>query len=169
MRPSGEASRPEPRPEAAAASAASGPTPGAVPVESWSKVLPRGDAQQQTASKTNLTANVRLTKAGYPIDWTTWFRDTLFGPASWRTDTDIHGNPLEGADIPFVVTIDGVGLGTVELEITHAPHRESHQRNHTTALRWGPLLSTIQATDYTGYTLTLERMSDETFRLDISE
>lgn len=52
--------------------------------------------------------------------------------------------------------------------MTHAPHRESRQSNHTTVLRWGPLLGTMRATDYTGAALTLERMSDGTFRLDVS-
>lgn len=144
------------------------PTPGAVPVERWTKVLPRGDAQQQTASKTNLTANVRLTQAGHAIDWRRWFRDDLFGSATWRKDIDVNNNPIERADIPFLVRIAGVTLGTIELEVTYAPHREAGQANHTTVLRWGPLLNTLRAIDYTGYTLTLERMSDDTFRLDIS-
>jgi hypothetical protein len=144
------------------------PTPGAVPIKTWSKVLPRGDAQQQTGSTTNVTANVRLTQAKHDIDWRTWFRTDLFGPATWRADTDINGNPIERARIPFVVTVDGVSLGTMELEVTHAPHRESGQANHTTVLRWGPLQETLRSTDYTGYTLTLVRMSDDTFRLDIS-
>jgi hypothetical protein len=139
----------------------------ATTVKSWSKVLPPGDAQQQGAANTNLTANVRLTKAGHDIDWRTWFRGDLFGPASWRGDTDTNGNPIERADLPLAVTIGGVSLGTMELEVTHAPHREAGQANHTTVLRWGPLLPTLKATDYTGHTLTLRRMSDGTFALDI--
>lgn len=144
----------------------SGPT--AVAVASWRKVLPRGDAQQQTGASTNVTANVRLTKQGHEIDATTWFRQELFGPAAWHSDTDINGNPIERAEVPFVVTIDGVPLGTVVLEVTHGPHRESDQHNHTTVLRWGQLQSTMRSTDYTGRTLTLERLSDDTYRLDIS-
>jgi len=147
---------------------ASEPAANAVPVETWNKVLPRGDAQQQRSSGTNITGNVRLTKAGHDIEWTTWFRQTLFGPAAWRTDHDVNGNPIERADIPFQVTIDGVSFGTVGLEVTHAPHRESGQANHTTVLRWGQLLETMRATDYTDHTLTLERMSDGSYRLDVS-
>jgi len=137
-------------------------------VATWTKVLPRGDAQQQKSPQTNITGNVRLTQAGHDIQWTTWFRDTLFEPASWRTDQDVNGHDIERAVIPFQVTIDGVLLGTHELEVTHAPHRESRQKNHTTVLRWGPLSETMRATDYTDWTLTLERMSDNSYRLDVS-
>ena len=61
------------------------PTPAsaATTVETWSKELPRGDAQQ-TRSGTNPTGNLRLTQAGQSIDWTTWFRQVLFATASWR-------------------------------------------------------------------------------------
>lgn len=135
---------------------------------SWTKVLPRGDAQQQLSSRTNVTGNVRLTQAKHDIDWTTWFREDLFGSAAWRPDTDIKGSPIERADIPFQVTIDGLGLGTIELEVTHAPHRESGQSNHTTVLRWGPLMGTMRGTDYTGYTLTLAQLPGGSFELDIS-
>jgi PLD-like domain len=143
------------------------PTRGG-PVKTWSKVLPRGDAQQQTASNTNVTANVRLTKAKHDIDSRTWFRDELFSTARWRKQRDVNGNPIELADVPFLVTIDGAQLGTMTLEVTHAPHRESKQHNHTTVLRWGPLQDTMRATNYTDRTLTLERMSNDTYRLDIS-
>lgn len=144
------------------------PSTAATPTvaSSWSKVLPRGDAQHPPQG--NPTGNIRLTQAKHKIPWLTWFRQDLFAPASWTTEQDVHGNDIERAMIPFQVTIQGVPLGTMELEATYAPHRESEQRNHTTVLRWGPLLETLQATDYTGSTLTLERLSDNTYRLDIS-
>lgn len=134
---------------------------------SWSKVLPRGDAQQ-VAPGTNPTGNLRLTKAKHDIDWTRWFRDDLFGSAAWRKGSDVGGKPIEVADIPFAVTIAGVALGQITLQITHAAHRESGQHNHTTVLRWGPLLPTVRATDYTKYTVTLARLTDGSFALDVS-
>lgn len=138
-------------------------------IERWSKVLPRGDAQQQASARTHETGNVRLTQAKHDIDWRTWFRQQLFdSPVQWRQGEDINGKLIERAQIPFDVTIKGVALGTVELEVTYAPHREAGQANHTTVLRWGPLQDTIRAADYTGCTLTLQRMSDASYRLDIS-
>lgn len=132
----------------------------------WSKVLPAGDAQHPPSG--NPTGNLRLTKAGHDIDWLTWFRTDLFRPAAWRTATDVNGNAIERATIPFDVTINGLALGTKELEVTHAPHRESGQSNHTTVLRWGPLLGVLQEQDYTRFTVSLERMSNGSYRLDIS-
>jgi hypothetical protein len=134
---------------------------------SWSKVLPKGDAQQ-VAPGTNPTGNLRLTKAKHEIDWTKWFREDLFGSTAWRTASDVGGKPIEVVDIPFAVTIAGVALGQVTLQVTHAAHRESGQHNHTTVLRWGPLLSTMRATDYTKHTVTLARLSDGSFALDVS-
>jgi hypothetical protein len=134
---------------------------------SWSKVLPRGDAQQ-VAPGTNPTGNLRLTKAKHDIDWTKWFRDDLFGSAAWSKGSDVGGKPIEVADIPFAVTIAGVALGQLTLQVTHAAHRESGQHNHTTVLRWGPLLRTMRATDYTKHTVTLAHLSDGSFALDVS-
>lgn len=143
------------------------PTPRPTPVASWSKVLPKGDAQQ-VPEGTNPTGNLRLTKAKHNIDWTTWFRRDLFGSAPWRQGLDGSNKPIEMVDIPFDVTVGGVALGQITLQLTHAPHRESGQRNHTTVLRWGLLLPTMRATDYTKHTVTITRRSNNTFALDIS-
>ncbi len=135
-------------------------------VESWTKELPRGDAQR-TKPGTNPTGNLRLTQAGHPISWTTWFRRNLFGPATWRDDVDRRGNAIERADVPMEVFIDGRSVGVLTFKITHAPHRESEQANHTTALHWGPLAQALKNNDYTGYTLMLARMSDGSYRLSL--
>lgn len=144
------------------------PSPPVEALAAWSKVLPRGDAQQQQSPGTNPTGNVRLTQAGHEINWRNWFRRTLFATASWHSALDTKGNEIERTAIPFEVTIAGVNLGSVELDVTHAPHREAGQANHTTVLHWGSLMSAMRAADYTGFTLTLERMSDGTYRLDVS-
>jgi hypothetical protein len=143
------------------------PTPPPAAVASWSKVLPKGDAQQ-VAAGTNPTGNLRLTQAKHDIDWTTWFREDLFGSAPWRQGFDGSNKPVEMVDIPFDVTVNGVAFGPITLQLTHAPHRESGQRNHTTVLRWGSLLPTMRATDYTKHTVTITRRSNDTFALDIS-
>jgi len=141
--------------------------PAAVTVASWSKVLPRGDAQH-TRAGTNPTGNLRLTQARHDIDQTTWFRHQLFGPEPWTATTDGRGNPRETVTVPFHVTVRGSSLGVVSLRVDHAPHRESGQHNHTTVVHWGPLLPVLRATDYTGDTVTLARLSDGSYRLDVS-
>ncbi len=135
---------------------------------SWTKRLPATDAQQPPSPKSNPVGNLRLTKAGNPIDWRTWFREDMFGAASWFPGEDSKGNPIETATVQFLVTITGQSHGTVGLRVDHAPHRESGQHNHATVLHWGPLMPVLRATDYTGHTVTLRRMSDGAYRLDIS-
>ena len=137
-------------------------------VATWSKVLPAGDAQQQPNPATNPTGNLRLTQAGHQIDWRTYFRQTLFASAAWTPGTDSHGNAIESAVVPILVTVNGTSLGVLTFNISHAKHRESGQSNHTTVLHWGPLMSALRTTDYTGYTVTLSRLNDGTYTLDIS-
>jgi hypothetical protein len=62
------------RPRGSLPAAGAPPTPQPAAVASWSKVLPKGDAQQ-VAAGTNPTGNLRLTQAKHEIDWTTWFRE----------------------------------------------------------------------------------------------
>ena len=147
--------------------ARSEPPPDETPVEVWTKELSQTDAQQRP-QPTKPTGNVRLVKSGHVIDSRTWFREVLFGSAAWRREADIHNKPIDRADIPFSIEIDGEARGTMELQVTDAQHRQSDQHNHTTVLRWGALLPILRATDYTGYRLTLARMSDDSFRLDIA-
>lgn len=148
----------------------SAPSGGGAPtvVAWWDKKLPAGDAQQQPNPNTNPTGNLRLTQAKHPIDWRTWFRNVFFAGAAWVADSDSNGNAIERTTVPMDVTIFGISMGTMHFDVTHAKHRESGQANHTTVLHWGQLMPTLQATDYTGDTVTLSRLSDGTYRLDIS-
>jgi len=141
---------------------------GAVGVARWTKVLPASDAQHPPSPNSNPLGNMRLTKAGHQIEWLTWFRHELFGPAAWHDETDRKGNPIEVAEIPFAVTIAGEPLGVRTLKVDHAPHRESGQSNHASVLHWGPLAPVLRETNYSDYTLTLERLADDSYRLDIS-
>ena len=138
------------------------------PVASWTKVLPPSDAQHPPSPRSNPLGNVRLTKAKHDIDWLTWFRHQLFGPEEWTTVEDREGNDVEIAWVPFAVTIDGRSHGVVALQVDHAVHRESDQHNHATVLHWGSLGLVLRKTDYSDYVLTLQRMSDGSYRLDIS-
>jgi hypothetical protein len=53
------------------------------------------------------------------------------------------------------------------LTLVHDPRFESHQGNRTTLLRWGPLNEYLRAHDLTGKYLTLEALSDGSYRLFI--
>lgn len=159
-----------PPPVVPSGSGSGGPNVGGLPVaKQWNKVLPRGDAQQQTNPSTNVTGNIRLTKAGHDINWRTWFRDDLFAaPAVWSPAVDSGGQPIETADIPMDVTIGGVSQGQMTFHVSHAPHRESGQANHTTVLHWGPLMQTLTANDHTGDVVTISRLNGGGFVLTIA-
>ena len=67
------------------------------------------------------------------------------------------------------MTIAGESRGVVVLQVDHAPHRESGQHNHAHGPPLGPhSMQVLRATNYTGHTVALERMSDGSYRLDIS-
>ena len=139
-----------------------------VPAATWTKRLRKTDAQHPPSAKSNPVGSARLTKARHKISSLTWFREELFGPAAWSAGRDSKDNPIETATVSFLVSIDGQSHGLVDLKVDHAPHRVSDQDNHATVLHWGDLSPLLRDTDYTGHTLTLQRMSDGSYRLDIS-
>lgn len=110
-------------------------SPGAVEVApasavvAWSKELGHADAQQPISPHTNPIGNLRLTRSGHDIEHRTWFRQVLFGPPAWADAQDSQGNDIEEAVVPVLVTIGGVDLGTIDLRVSHAPHREAGQGN----------------------------------------
>jgi hypothetical protein len=143
-----------------------GPDP--TPVEIWTKKLPASDAQQPPSPNSNPLGNLRLTKSSHEIEWLTWFREEMFGAENWTDGLDRMGNPIQTATVSFAVTIDGQSHGSVDLVVDHAAHREEEQSNHATVLHWGTLLPILRESDYTGYMLTIQRMADGSFRLDLS-
>jgi hypothetical protein len=157
----------------------SGPPPAApvpvggkaTPVATWTKELSPSDAQHppsKGSKPSHAIGNVRLVEAGNPIDWRVWFRHDLFAAATWNEKRDRNRNKLEVAVVTFDVTIDGKSFGRVDLRVDHAPHRESGQDNHATILHWDSLSPLLRKKNYTGYVLTLQRMSDGSYRLDVS-
>jgi hypothetical protein len=137
-------------------------------VASWSKTLGHADAQQRVRPETNPTGNLRLAKAGHDIDHLTWFRYHLFGPATWTPGQDSRGNPIEEATVSIEVTVGGVGLGATDLRVTHGEHRVARQGNVPTWLHWGARVGPIlRETDYTGHTVTIERLGNASYRLRI--
>jgi len=155
-----------PAPPATAAPATETRTAG-VPADvelRWFKQLPKADAQQNAG---NQTGNLRLTQAGHDIDWLSFFREDFFGDADWRVDRDHAGNPKEVAFVEFDVVFHDEPLGQQVLRVAHAPHRESGQHNHATALHWDDLNARLRQSDYTGSWVVLERLQGGSFRLRI--
>lgn len=139
--------------------------PGAVS-KRWFKELPNSDAQHPQTG--NPTGALRLTKAKHPIDWRTYFRHDFFAGTYWQTTQSQHGQTLDYANVTFDVVINGNALGARTLRVDHAPHREQGQSNVPTDLKWGNLSPDLLGTDYTGYWVVLERLTNGGFRLEIT-
>jgi hypothetical protein len=153
-------------PQTAAVPAA--PLPAPTIVGSWEKEMRPADAQHPENPETNPTGRLGLGQAGHDIDHRTWFRNDLFGSATWAATTDRNGNPIEEAIVPFDVTIGGTPHGQINLKLSHAPHRQSTRGSVITILHWGALAPVLRANDYAGHTVTLARMSDGSYRLEIA-
>ena len=132
----------------------------------WCKQLSSSDAQQVT-SATNPTGKLRLSKAGFPIDHRTAFRQEMFGKQNWQPKI-LRGNAYEVAEIDFDVVVRGNALGTLKLTIDHAPHRIAGQNNVPTILAWGLRLNQIlRTTNYVGDWVVIERDTKGEFHLTI--
>lgn len=138
-------------------------------VASWSKTLSHTDAQQPALSGTNPTGHLKLSRAGRrDVDHVTWFRHELFGAATWTAAQDGHENPIDEATIPMQVKVGGIDVGTLELRVSHGEHRVADQGNVPTWLHWGTQLAQVlRETDYSGHTVTIERLDDDSYRLRI--
>jgi HKD family nuclease len=135
-------------------------------VARWRKQLTRSDsAQPRQGSQT--TGALRFTKAGQPINQATWFREWLFANEVWQPDPSHVGRELASAR--FEVSINGVPMGTHELQVKYDAERESGQHNFTTDLKWGPLSPILRSDDFTGQWVTVEKLSDDALRLTIAE
>lgn len=134
-------------------------------VARWSKLIPQADAQRLVGSNTSNT--LTLTRANNDIDKTTWFRHTLFGDQAWYS---VQGSTRhERAAVVFEVE----GLGTrfaEEMIVEHNLRHESSQSNRVTSIRWGQATRRLLRDTYnvTGQTVTVERFSDQTFRISFT-
>lgn len=163
-RPPGREETRPPRPPARQPPRA--PAPTARIVRRWTKELPASDGQRPPHAGTNPTGNVRLVKAGNPIDWRTYFREEMFGSADWVSETP--GSAKEVATVEFRVTVDGRDEGAHSLLVSHDPNREAGQANHMTVLHWGELIPLLASRDFTGYRLVLEELVDGTHHLELT-
>lgn len=133
----------------------------------WWKRLSASDAQHPPRAGSAVTGVLRLSKAGHPINWRTYFRRDFFGEMEWRS-RPVSGRAGEETFVPFRVTILGEDLGTVTLRIDHAPHREADQDNVPTVLHWGDLAPTLRDTNYTNHYVILTRSEDGSYALEVA-
>lgn len=148
------------------------PSPATTPSSSavarrWYRQMSPSDAQQPPGAGTAVTGNVKLNRAGHAIDQTTYFRHDFFGGLPWSSETTPRG-PKETTVVSFRVTINGNDLGPFDLTVDHADFREAGQGNVTTWLHWGSLNPVMRATNYAGSYVVLERLSDDSFNLEIT-
>lgn len=136
-----------------------------VSVQRCCKKMSATDALQNAG---HIIGNIRLTKARHDIDFLTFFRTILFDNAHWTQSTDINGNAVESAQVGFDVRINGSHLGHRTLEVSHAPHRESGQKNHASVLYWGTeIRKLLRKTSYVGHWIVIARSEGGRFTLTV--
>jgi hypothetical protein len=149
-------------------STAGGVAASAVAVDMrWFKRLASSDAQHPPKAGSNVTGVLRLVQAGHPIDQTNYFRHNFFASLPWAGTPKPRG-VLEQTVVPFSVVLNGVNLGVHNLRVDNAAYREAGQRNHTSVLHWDDLGPTLAAVDYTGHFVVLERLTDGSYRLEVT-
>jgi hypothetical protein len=133
-------------------------------VHRWFKQLPLSDAQRLPGSS-HPSGHVTLTQARHPIDQAIYFRHTFFGSAAWRR----LARGRERATITAHVSIMGRSRGRLSLEVDHNPAFGAGQRNRVSTLRWGAISDYLRTqVNVAGQWLTLEAMSDGTYRLVVA-
>lgn len=133
----------------------------------WWKRLSASDAQHPPGAGSAVTGVLRLSKAGHPINWRTYFRRDFFGESEWRPRS-VSGRAGEETFVDFAVTVLGRDVGSVTLRIDHAPHREADQDNVPTVLHWGELAPLLHETNYTNHYVILSRYEDGSHALEIA-
>lgn len=149
-------------------SAAPATTPVGHVTRRWYKKLPRSDAQR-LGGTSNPSGTVTLVAAGLSVgDAVTYFRYNFFGAEDWRTVDAATGR--EQAEVTFEVVLDSVSQGEQTLIVDYNPQFGSDQHNREVMLRWGPTLNRYlrAEADRTGDFVSLEQLSDGTYRLTIA-
>lgn len=141
------------------------PAPGVA--KRWFKKLSASDARHPPSATSHVTGVLRLVQAGHPINQTDYFRADFFADRPWTGTTRPRGL-FEETTVPFHVVVSGVDYGIRTLRVDHAPWREAAQGNHTTVLHWDDVAAILDATDHTGHHVILERLTDGSFRLEIT-
>jgi hypothetical protein len=133
----------------------------------WFKKLSASDARHPPSAKSHVTGVLRLVQAGHQINQTNYFRADFFANRPWTGAPRARGL-FEETTVPFHVVVNGVDHGIRTLRVDHAPWREAGQGNHTTVLHWDDVAVILDTTDHTGDYVILERLTDGSFRLEIT-
>jgi PLD-like domain len=143
----------------------------ASPIEShairrWWKKMSASDAQHPPRPTSAVTGNLRLSKAGHPIDHKTYFRHDFFEDAHWeRADPDDPA--YEKCFVEMDVEVDGDHLGVMPFRVDYKPGRIADQNNVPTVLKWGGLGARLRGEDDTDEFVVVERLADGSYRLSI--
>ena len=151
---------------AASPPATTTPSGSATVVRRWSRDLDNTAAQQVLGPKSNPTGNLRLTQAGHGIRHETYFYMDFFNGLPWAPRLGTPGE--QEVLVDFACVVNGSSLGVETLRVSHNPARISSQFNVPSLIHWGRRLGALlRGSNYIGQYVTLERMSDGTFRLTI--
>lgn len=132
----------------------------------WEKKLSTTDAQQQTTG--GLVPYLRLTSGSLSKEnFQTWFRQTFFDNCAWHAG-QFNKKPVEEADVPFDVTVQGLQLGPVLFKVTHDDTREDSNNAPNTWLHWpDQMASILQGNNFTARPVVLTRDDTGAFSLEI--
>lgn len=141
-------------------------TPATVTVRRrWFKTLDGTAAQHPPGINSKRTGNLRLSKGPFPIDHRTYFEQDFFQGLPWAP-TSRDPRTIE-VGVTFDVAIRGASYGKHDLRVSHGMHRVAKQNNVPTVLHWESLSSILVQTSYVGDVVSLESMSDGSYRLTI--
>jgi hypothetical protein len=136
-----------------------------VPHLRWCKQLPRNDAQQPSNPNSNVRGILGLSKAGFDITASTYFRQEYFGLEEW-----VDAGVKEECHVTFTIDFPGRAQERRALKVSHKPSREADQANIVTHLHWGhDLIAWLQANSQVGNWVVLERHEDGTYSLAITD
>ena len=130
---------------------------------SWQKELTASEACRLHMG--NLMPFLRLTKSGYPIDRTAWFRQGFFSNLAWAPTGD---GEEETATVAFEVRIQDSSHGQRNISLSYDPSRAANHSAPTVHLIYDSFTrSKLLAKDLTGHTVRLTRDLVGAYRLDI--
>lgn len=134
-------------------------------IRRWVKRMSASDAQQPKTENSNITGNLKLGKAGAPIDPKTYFRHVFFGDQAWTPTATARG-VREEAMVSFQTIIGGEDHGIQELKVDFAEYRVASQNNVPTWLHWNEYVGGyLRQNDHVGDFVTLEATDAGLYRL----
>ncbi len=130
--------------------------------------MSHSDAQQPKTPTSNIKGIVTLgsDRGRHPINPANYFRDVFFSNLNW-TSTPVPKGTKESATFNAEIVVNGSVVGNYTLTVDHQTSRISDQNNVPTWLHWDAFGPYLQAHDHVGDSVSIERLSDGTFRVVI--